>query len=1241
MPKESGELAEGRAGWRMAGNWTAEQIEAIETRGCDLLVSAAAGSGKTAVLVERIIHRITEDAQPMDIDRLLVVTFTRAAASEMSQRIGGAIAKKLEQDAQNVHLQNQMVLLNKADIKTIHAFCLQVIKEHFAILGIDPATRTADPGEVKLLQGQVLDELFEERYEAEDEGFFQLLETFADGTKDTRLKDLVRKVYTFAQGYPRPKALLEEMAEQFQLAEDATIDCCSWMDLIRDAVRGGVQFARFLLEAATQQAQETVGFDGYLERLQIETDALKVFEDALDEPYEKWRLAYLMVDFARLPAYRGDDKETAERVKALRDEAKGVVKKLGETYFAYDAPMQADLIRSLYPVAQALSTLVAQFMDRFAAAKAEKLIMDFTDYEHFALRVLVAEGSTLDHVIPTEAAEAIQERYDEVMIDEYQDSNMVQEMVLASVSGESRGENNRFMVGDIKQSIYRFRLAMPKIFNDKYQAYPLEKGGRTRKVVLSKNFRSRKGVLDGANFLFRQMMREDFGDVDYNDASALYAGATFPPFEGNSAGACEMLLVETSRKEELPEELEELDRRQLEAKIIAKKIRQMMAEGYHVLDKETGQYRPLQYRDIVVLMRSVKNWGSVLDDIFGKEEIPFYAEVAEGYYDVPEVETVVHLLRLIDNPRQDIPLLSVLHSPLYGVSADELMQIRLADGRGGLFYDCMEGYIADGEEKELQQKLQRFHTDLNRWRGYMRDFTLYNLIAIVYQESGYYGYVGVTGGGALRQANLRLLLEKAEQYEAGGRKGVFYFIRFVENLKTVEAESGSARVQNEGENLVRVMTIHKSKGLEFPVVFVADMAKQFNEMDVREPVIVHQTWGYGMNYTDIEKRVVYRTLSKTALAEAVRMENLSEELRVLYVALTRAKEKLILTGAVKDTLKSLERWQMVAEHTGERIPASRMRRGRSYLDWVMPALLRHRDAREPLEAWEVAYTSEQFLEDASQWQFSSFTREEAMLDLILEKEVMEKQEVTFSSWDSKQDYSGQRSAVFQQLSWTYPHLGATTLPTKLSISEIKRKYQEEMTGELVYRPTEIAMPKGKATALSPTQIGTAVHTVVEEADFNEGYDSGEKLEALIATLVEKERLTEAEAQALLESSKKKELLVFFGSAFMKRMKSATVLEKEKPFAMLLTPQEAHLETTGQETERVLVNGIIDCFFRDADGKLILLDYKSDRIFQEKLFLEKYQIQLALYRKALGQALGEDVAEGYIYSFAMEREIRVF
>ena len=576
-------------------------------------------------------------------------------------------------------------------------------------------------------------------------------------------------------------------------------------------------------------------------------------------------------------------------------------------------------------------------------------------------------------------------------------------------------------------------------------------------------------------------------------------------------------------------------------------------------------------------------------------------------------------------------MLSVLHSPLYGISADALTEIRLFGG-DGLFYECVLRYLAEGAEEEILEKLERFQGDLQDWRETAKELSLCELLRYLYQQTGYYDYAGMTPGGSLRQANLRLLLEKAETYENNSGKGLFHFIRFVEDMKTAETESSAAKLQSEADDLVRVMTIHKSKGLEFPVVFVADLGKQFNEADTRAAVITHQEWGYGMDYMDLDHRASYRTLSKTALAEAIKLENLSEEMRVLYVALTRAKEKLILTGTVRNLQKSVEKWAETADSVEELLPVFRLRRGRSYLDWIMPALLRHPQARVLPEPWEPTDRGEarQFLDEPSKWKFTFLEKGDIYGAEQEKQELAEEQQNVFENWDTKPDYSGRKEEIFRILSWKYDHETATMLPTKVSISEIKRRYQAEISGEEAQVPQELQIPQfgQKKEGLTAAEIGTAMHTVMEAADLRKAYDA-DALEELLTELQQQGRLTKEEKAAI----RRKELLTFFSSDLAKRMQKADEIHKEQPFAMLVEPKEVFLDDIYQNMEEFIqINGIIDCYFIEENG-VVLVDYKSDRLWQEDAFREKYKIQLRLYKEALERVTDLPVKACYIYAFA--------
>ncbi len=1217
----------------MAGmEWTAQQKEAIEAQGGDILVSAAAGSGKTAVLVERIIRKVTREIVPVDIDRLLVVTYTKAAASEMSGRVAEAIGKKLEENPDDVRLQNQMTCLAGADMKTIHAFCLQVIREYCYLVDIDPAARTADDTEIRLLQKEVLEEVFEELYEAQDESFFLLLETYAGKMKDDDLRELILRIHSFAMGYPFPQKLLTQMTELFDLKEEDTMECLPWFAWIRKAFAEDAAYAKNRLRLAWELAQETSGFEAYAEQLARECEQMQALYDSAQESYANMRMAYVAAEFASLKPYRGKDKETAEQIKSLRNGAKACYQAMQKKYFLFSAQTQEELLRKLYPIASALSRLTLLFLERFQQAKKEKEILDFSDYEHFCLQILVKPESEIGHVVPTDAALEIRKKYEEIMIDEYQDSNPVQEMILTAISGESEGKNNRFMVGDVKQSIYRFRLAMPELFMEKYHRYRAEKGALERKIVLSQNFRSRTQVLNGVNFLFRQLMSPAFGDVAYDEEAMLYPGPEAGlPVPGG--GQTELILVEsgdTNEEEELPEEIAELDRRRLELLAILERIQELMQSGFQVYDRKQKAYRPLAYRDIAILFRSIRPWATVLEEVCAETGVPYYAETGGGYYEAPEVDTVLNMLRILDNPLQDIPLISLLHSPVFGFTAEELAQIRLLN-REGCFYDCLqEALHTDTLEEQLKEKIRTFQTDWEQWRKQAEKCTLSELLHYLYEQTGYYDYVGMTAGGSLRRANLDLLLEKAEQYEEGSRRGLFYFIRYVEDVKLTEEDTPSAKLAGEAENLIRVMPIDKSKGLEFPVVFAADLGKAFYQKDAQNPVILHQYWGYGLDYFDLQTRARYTTLCKTAVAEAIRRENLSEELRVLYVALTRAKEKLILTGSVKQAAKALSDWAADGRRQEILLPSYLLARGKSFLDWIMPALLRHPEGKKFLET----ETGDGLWEDApvcvetAEFSFSLRRKTELGRNLLFEREPLPE--------IPEESGSGQlQKEVAFQLNWAYPHTQATLLPAKMSISEIKRRFlQAEETVEPYHVPM-FSVSRQETGRLTATQRGTALHTFLEEADFTQVWDKT-ALRAFAEELVQKEILTKEEADTLPFDR----LRTFFSSDLAKRMQVAKEIKKEQQFSVLMEAKDIFPNGIYDNVEeKVLINGVIDCCFKE-DGAWVLLDYKSDRIASEEGFRKRYAIQLQLYRRALESLTQTPVNECYIYAFSLQKEIRL-
>lgn len=1230
----------------MSNQWTTEQQQAISKRNCDLLVSAAAGSGKTAVLVERIITRITKDTPPIDIDQMLIVTFTKAAAQEMSQRIGKVLLQQLQEEPKNFHMQNQLTLLQKADIKTIHAFCLQLVKEYYYVLDLDPAFRTGDVGEMKLLEQEVLEQHFEDLYKKGDPRFFALVETFGEDTKDDGLKELVRKIVRFAQGFPNPKEALQSMLLPYRLDKTSSIDNLFWMPLLREAIFERVAYAEEMVDQAMRVASSSAGFDGYLERLQAEIESIENLKEALSSvSYKKWHMAYAQVSFDRLPPYRGDEKDEAEIIKSYRTKAKDTIAKLKEDFFGYGEELHRAIIENLYPIAEILVEVVIGFMEAFALEKKERRVIDFSDYEHFALRILVEPESTIDNILPTNIAEDLQSRYAEIMIDEYQDSNVVQEMILYAVSGANKGKPNRFMVGDVKQSIYRFRLAMPELFNEKYKNYPLGGDGGECKILLSKNFRSRHHILEGINFIFEQCMTADFGDVAYDDSVALHTGASFPePKDSeNISTENELILLETKddiAENEDEDTVAEMKRQELELVAVARRIKEMMQENFMVYDGKLQSYRKMKFGDIALLLRSPKNFAPLMEEVFAREGIPYFAETSVGYFDVAEVELVLHFLRILDNPRQDIPLIAVLHSPLYRFSTDELLEIRMYL-KEGLFYEAICAYYIaeEGISLPLQKKIELFFADFEFYRQKNLELSLYELLHLFYGKSGYFDHLGTKLLGNLSQGNLKLLLDKAIAYESGIRTGLFYFIRYVENLKLIGDDSPTAKDESNFSEFMQVMTIHKSKGLEFPVVFVCDMGKNINMQDLTAPCITHQKWGFAFDYTDLTRRAIYKTLPKKALGEAVKRDTLSEELRVLYVALTRAKEKLILVGHAKDLEKSLENWGHIANETKEQFSLPQLRRGRTYLDFVVPSLLRHPDLSKTNKKFAMRGNPSAFQKTLLPWRVALHEKADVLTYLQAEEEVQKEKLSGFENWDSEKVYSSEKvkQEIEDVFSYEYPHEQATKLQGKISISEMKRKFLEQSEESSFFSPPKQLefqeLTKATKTKLSGAELGTITHRVMELLDFSVVYTK-EVLEETLLQFVANGKLLQAEKDAVNANK----ILQFFESELGKRLQKSQAVEKERPFAMLLSPKEAMFDENYDDTDdKMVVNGIIDCYFYEND-RLILVDYKSDGLAKEEDFLSRYQIQLDVYKKALENGLERKVDEMYIYSFSLGKAI---
>lgn len=1215
----------------MGVSWTEEQQKVIDTRNCNILVSAAAGSGKTAVLVERIIQRITDKNNPVDIDELLIVTFTRAAAGEMKERIRQAIEKKLEENPEDEHLQRQSTLVHHALITTIDSFCSYIVKNYFHLIDLDPSFRMGDEGEMRLLQADVADAVLEEAYTEEAPSFLAFSDGFAGGKTDKKIPEMIIKLYSFSMSYPYPEEWLLNCRKAYEIKSIEELENADWMKLIKNEVKQEIKEVSMLLKQALEIAKEPDGPVFYIGLLEDEASAVAKLERT--ENFFEWKEMLDKLEFKRLPAGKKAEKELVsenqqELAKNLRSEAKDQIKALKERYFQETAEeMLENLQRAGEPVG-VLVDLTLAFMKLYREKKKEKNILDFGDLEHYALEILIKHTEEKDE--RTDAARELSKKFAEIMIDEYQDSNLVQEKLLTSVSKMEDGIYNIFMVGDVKQSIYRFRLARPDLFMEKFKTYPQEAGENCLRIDLHKNFRSRAEVLEGVNYLFYQIMGEDLGGVEYDSTAALYPGRTFPPKqEEESEPATEILLLED----------EEENTRELEARMVALRIGEL-AGKYLVLDKKTEEYRPAKYSDFTILLRTMSGWAETFKKILNSCGIPASVTTKTGYFSAQEVTTVLDYLKILDNPMQDIPLAAALHGLPDGFSFQELAEIKVLgmENEKNGFYEAL--LLGEKLSSPLGEKIRRFfavYRDLRRKVPYT---PMHELIWDFYDATDFLVYQQAFVSGEQRKANLLMLAEKARDYESTSYRGLFNFIRYIENLKKYQVDFGEANTLSENEDTVRIMSIHGSKGLEFPIVFVCGMGKQINMQDARESIVLHPDLGIGSPYVDTQLRIRTRTILQKAVQREILLESLGEELRILYVALTRAKEKLILTGVtskLEDTLKSFE---MLKKQEEERLPYGLRVKGKSYLDWVLKALARHRAMKPLYEMYKLSVYPFNEMYDKE----PDFTvRQVQPLELVLDEaqlrteEMLKKGELLL--WDSKEVYDETWRELFKDsFSYEYPYEAEGAIPAKLTVSEIKRMQNEDIEESemlLKEKETEEIVPffmQETKEELKGAAKGTLYHRVWENLDYDK-IDTKEQIGEQLKNI-----LTAEEQKSIWVPDFNR----FAKSPLAGRMKAAAQREqfyREQPFVIAMPANQIREEY--ETEEEILVQGIIDAYFEEEDG-LVLVDYKTDKVQkgQEKELVEKYKVQMQYYKKALEMITDKEVKEIYIYSTGIGKAVLV-
>jgi len=1365
--------------------WTAEQHAAITLRG-QLLVAAAAGSGKTAVLVERLIQRITNPEEPEDVDRFLVVTFTKAAANEMRERIGKALDNAIfqEQEAREIeHLLHQRTLLHRANITTIHSFCLELIRKYFYQLELDPAFRVTDQAEADLLRQDVIEGLFETRYELVDQAFLNLVDAFGSDRDDQPLKEHILHLYEFAFSQPHPIVWLGELDKAYRWDDIESMMQSVWGQAVRQGLLDLVSESLNLLERAEQIARCLGGPALYAETLQDDLNRVGLLNRAIING--QWAQVETqlrsVVNYPKLPAIRSNAKKNSvvqtdpvtgrmedevstqkslqEECKKLRDEAKKKLNSLINEVFAYPLEDQLPALREMGIMAQSLGSLVGEFSNVYAVAKRKRNVLDFTDLEHFALQLLEEKGEV------SLLAQGIKAYFAEVLVDEYQDINPVQERILQLVSRQEESPN-LFMVGDVKQSIYRFRMADPNLFLAKYSALPHwypgmpDSTSSTEIVIdLNCNFRSRHEVVEGVNFLFRQIMTKGAGEIPYDDQAALQYGASFvsgqdqiktaegpieihlidpksiknqPSFPGIEEGRGNLDLEDdpkssftegatSSCEEELTSvtedvsSLEDLDKARIEARLVCERIQRMVQEAeFKLYDQGDKKFRSVRYSDIVILMRSYSNVAPIYVEEFQSVDIPVYAETSTGYFGASEVETMLSLLKIIDNPHLDIPLAAVLRSPLVGLNGSELGKLRMMLPEGD-FYEALTlavwASLVDGDlplessndykqilglyEDSLPLLLEKAHvllatavgmkdkvTDfwikLQVWRSCSRRMSLADLLWSLYEETGYLAYVGTLPAGVQRQANLRVLYDRARRFEATRYRGLFRFLRFLDRFQGQGMDMGKARALGETEDVVRLITVHASKGLEFPVVFVVGLGRTFNTQSLKGKVLLHSKLGMGMPIIDVENYVRYPSLIQYAVKQRLAQEALAEELRILYVALTRAKERLFLYGTMDNMDNALLKWQRTSDWQEVALPEGQLRGAKCFLDWIGPALARHPKHFFGDIEGQSAFS---IPEINSSWEIHihrslTSTKDENFIDkpandlrgCIGQSQGVKMEAEDNESSDSSEDKSIEHwfAEVKRRLSWQYPHLDLVRQVAKTSVSELKRQYNWQADDEASPLPTlwqgtdSMERPKflQSVQPLTAAERGTTLHTVMQHIPFKEWSTSWTTLTQqeqinhiieFLSELVQREVLSAEQKNCIQPQA----VAYFLNTPLGRRFFSSEQILREVPFTLTFP-------TEGQGN--ILVQGVIDVVLISKDEqeeiKAEILDYKTDYLSRERrastdttdgqncerdleqILRDRYALQLSIYALAIESLLKIKVTRSTLYSFTLGREIPI-
>ena len=1192
--------------------WSDDQSKVIQLRNRNILVSAAAGSGKTAVLVQRIIKMITEEG--VDIDELLVVTFTNKAAAEMRERISAGIAKCIEADPDNLHLRRQSSLIHNAKISTIHSFCQSIIMNYFYRIDVEPGFRIGDENEMTLIRADVMDDLLESWYSKNDTNFIELVDKYTSDKDDSNLASHIEELYKFSESYPWPAEWLEHCRAVYDINSEAELYETDWFKSMLDNTRAELKEALLIAHEIMDMCESGGISERQYALIAAEADFIESICDVAN--YNEVNIRIHNFEFIKWPTLlkaeieNGLDREYASAVNKERVKYKKIVTDLRDSVFV-DTKIILEQIRLSKDVVNTLIDLTIEFGERFSAEKRRQNVMDFSDLEHYALQIL-CNPDTPEHE-PTEVALECRGLYKQIMIDEYQDSNGVQESILTSISEN----NNLFMVGDVKQSIYGFRMADPSLFMHKYDTYS-EEDSDNQKILLSQNFRSRTTVLDSVNAIFSRLMQYDMGGIEYDDKVALHKGPLYDSDEVAAAAAdkkTEILITDKSD-----------DKFTSEAAMVAERINEMVngIEPMYVFDKDAEAMRPIRYSDIAIIMRGIKDSADTFVSTLKSAGVPAFAQSSTGYFQTYEVRLLLDFLTIIDNPRQDIPLAAVLTSVIYGFTDEDLVHIRECMDKGRRFYDALKSYCENGSDEKLRARANAFTRDLDDFRSRSVYMQIHELLEYIFEKTRYDKLLTAMPAGRQRQANIERLYEYAVAFEKTNYRGLFQFNRYIENLQTYEVDYGEADAVGEGENAVAILTIHKSKGLEYPVVFVCALGKQFNDTDLHKKIIFHMEMGIGTDVMDTKRRIRCKTLMKRALSTRKKFESRAEEERILYVAMTRAREKLILTMELKadDRKKLMGSFNYGNMDAGIPLRRNEVLGANGYYNWIFAATNNNTDH------FDIRYVPAADVADA---EAADITKARLSRDMLLS-----------ISRSVSPDVISTISSRFQDNAIASAD---TIIPAKLSVSDIKldalshvdeEAYEAFETPEKELYIPDFARAGDKASNVNKGALrGTAFHRVMECLDFCRDYDYGALKDAITA-MVESGRMDKESADMVYV----KAVSAFTSSRLYERMKQAALLGrlyKEAPFVMGIPAREANSEYDSDE--RILVQGIIDAYFEEEDG-IVLVDYKTDRTESEQELIDHYRRQMELYAYALEHGTGKKVKEIYLYSFSLNKEISI-